>query len=139
MASQMTRKELVTDKTLSGSITNSGLELSRDIVQKEAVVQYFDVRESTILSKINNLNTLFWSRMGLATTATVPAHLLRLWDIHQIFHRYVPQHDYLPEKLTSLMMNHLDCLVSPINNSLTILTLYTHRINLISFGPHRHA
>ena len=68
MASQMTRKELVTDKTPSGSITNSGLELSRDILQKEAIVQYFDVRESTILSKIDNLNTLFWSRMGLATT-----------------------------------------------------------------------
>ena len=25
----------------------------------------------------------------------VPAHLLRLSDIHQRFHRYVPRHDYL--------------------------------------------
>ena len=69
------------------------------ILQKEAAVQCFDVRERTVLSKTDNLCTLFWSRKGSTTTSAVPAHLLRLMSIHQRFHRYVPRSDYLPGKL----------------------------------------
>ena len=61
----------------------------------EALAQTFDIREHTVLSKIDNLNTLFWQRAGSATTDKVPAHLLRLFGIHQRFHRYIPRHDYL--------------------------------------------
>ena len=61
----------------------------------EALSQTFDIRERTVLSKTDNLNTLFWQRKGSATTDKVPAHLLRMFGIHQRFHRYVPRHDYL--------------------------------------------
>ena len=62
----------------------------------EALAQTFDIRERTVLSKTDNLNTLFWQRKGSATTEKAPAHLLRLFGIHQRFHRYVPRHDYIP-------------------------------------------
>ena len=87
---------LVTADNPNGDITNSDLELAGGLIHLEALCQTFDVRERTVLSKTDNLNTLFWERKGSATTDKVPAHLLRLFGIHQRFHRYVPRHDYQP-------------------------------------------
>ena len=85
---------LVTDKNPLGTITNSDLELAGGLIHLEAIAQCFDIRERTVLSKTDNLATLFWQRKGNART-DVPAALLRLFGIHQRFHRYVPRHDYL--------------------------------------------
>jgi hypothetical protein len=35
---------------------------------------------------------------GSTTTDSAPAYLLRIFGIHQRFHRYVPRFDYLPGK-----------------------------------------
>ena len=86
---------LVTTENPSGTVTNSDLELAGGLIHLEAIVQTFDVRERTFLSKTDNLATLFWQRKGSATTDKVPAYLLRLFGIHQRYHRYVPRHDYL--------------------------------------------
>lgn len=85
---------LVTDKNPSGTISNSDLELDGGLIHLEAIAQCFDVRERTVLSKTDNLATFLWQRKGNART-NVPAALLRLFGIHQRFHRYVPRHDYL--------------------------------------------
>ena len=61
----------------------------------EAIAQTFDVRERTVLSKTDNLNALFWQRKASTSSDKVPAHLLRLFGIHQRYHRYVPRHDYI--------------------------------------------
>jgi hypothetical protein len=87
--------KLVTSKNPNGTISNSDFELAGGLLHLEALSQCFDIRERTVLSKTDNLNTLFWQRKGSATTEKVPAHLLRLFGIHQRFHRYVPRHDYL--------------------------------------------
>ena len=87
---------LVTSDNPNGDITNSDLELAGGLLHLEAICQTFDVRERTVLSKTDNLNTLFWERKGSTTTDKVPAHLLRLFGIHQRYHRYVPRHDYQP-------------------------------------------
>ena len=71
------------------------MELAGGTLNLEALVQSFDVQERTVLRKTDNLNTLFWSRAGSATTDKVPTHLLCLFGIHQRFHRYIPPHDYL--------------------------------------------
>lgn len=76
-------------------ISNSDLELAGGLLHLEAIAQCFDVRERTVLSKTDNLNTLFWQRKASTTTDKCPAHLLCLFGIHQRFHRYVPRHDYL--------------------------------------------
>ena len=89
---------LVTDKNPNGTITNSDLELAGGLLHLEAISQHFDVRERTILSKTDNLATLFWQRKGSTTSSKPPAHLLRLFGIHQRFHRYVPRHDYISGK-----------------------------------------
>ena len=86
---------LVTASNPTGTISNSDLELAGGLLHLEALAQSFDIRERTAVSKTDNLNTLFWQRKGSSTTANVPAHLLRLFGIHQRFHRYVPRHDYL--------------------------------------------
>ena len=86
---------LVTSENPDGTISNSDLELAGGLLHLEALSQTFDIRERTVLSKTDNLNTLFWQRKGSATTEKVPAHLLRMFGIHQRFHRYVPRHDYL--------------------------------------------
>ena len=87
--------QLVTMENPSGTVSNSDLELAGGLLHLEAIAQCFDVRERTVLSKTDNLNTLFWQRKGSSTTEKVPAHLLRLFGMHQRFHRYVPRHDYL--------------------------------------------
>ena len=94
--------KLVTDDNPTGTISNSDLELAGGLIHLEALAQTFDVRERTLLSKTDNLNTLFWQRKGSATTEKVPAHLLRLFGIHQRYHRYVSRHDYLPGKSNPL-------------------------------------
>ena len=94
--------DLVSEDNPNGRITNSDLELAGAFLQLEAASQNFDVRERTILARTDNLPTLFWTRTGSTTTTRVPAHLLRLFGIHQRFHRYIPRHDYVPGKLNPL-------------------------------------
>ena len=95
---QWVRDRLVTWENPTGTITNSDLELAGGLIQLECVAQTMDVRERTVLSRGDNLNTTFWERKGSATTDSVPAYLLRLFGVHQRYHRYVPRFDYLPGK-----------------------------------------
>ena len=88
--------QLVTRENPEGTISNSDLELAGGLLHLEALAQCFDIRERTVLSKTDNLNALFWQRKGSTSSDKVPPHLLRLFGIHQRYHRYVPRHDYLP-------------------------------------------
>ena len=107
MAKDITSR-LITEDNPTGSITIADLELAGDLLQLEALCQTFDIRERTILSKTDNLATLFWQRKGSATTDQAPASLLRLFGIHQKFHRYVPRHDYLSGPSNLFMHAHAD-------------------------------
>ena len=89
------RSKLVTDDNPNGTITNSDLELAGGLIQLEAITQTFDVRHRTVLSKGDNLATTFWERKGNASTDKPPSYLLRLFGIHQRYHRYVPRFDYI--------------------------------------------
>jgi hypothetical protein len=92
------RARLVSADNPNGDITNSDLECAGGLIQLEALAQTFDIRERTVVSKGDNLNTTFWERKGSTTTDSVPAYLLRLFGLHQRFHRYVPRFDYIPGK-----------------------------------------
>lgn len=92
------REKLVSSDNPSGTITNSDLELAGGLLHLDCLAQTFDTRERTIVSKGDNLNTTFWERKGSTTTDSAPAYLLRMFGIHQRFHRYVPRFDYLPGK-----------------------------------------
>ena len=87
--------DIVSSDNPTGTITNSDLELAGGLLHLDAAVQSFDVRERTIVSKGDNLNTTFWERKGSATSNSAPAFLLRMFGIHQRYHRYVPRFDYL--------------------------------------------
>ena len=88
-------ERLVTEHNPSGTISNSDLELAGGLLHLDVLCQCYDVRERTILSKGDNLSTTFWERNGSTTSIKPPAHLLRLFGIHQRIHRYVPRFDYI--------------------------------------------
>ena len=72
----------------SKKLTSGGL------LHLKALDQPFGIRERTTLSKTNNLDTLWWKQKGSATATNVLAQLLRLFDIQQQFHSYIPRHDF---------------------------------------------
>ena len=114
---------LITDQNPNGTISNSDLELAGGLFQLDVISQCFDVRERTILSKGDNLSTTFWERNGSTTSIKPPAHLLRLFGIHQRIHRYVPRFDYI-----SGSSNHVaDALSRDFHLSWPDLILSLHR------------
>ena len=90
------QQRVQTPSNPKGDSTIVHLELSGGVLQHEAAAYLFDIREGTILSHTDNLNTLFWARKGSATDTAITASLLRLLEMHQRYHRYVPRHNYLP-------------------------------------------
>ena len=95
---QHIRDKLVSSNNPTGTITNSDLELAGGLIHLDCLAQTFDTRERTVVSKGDNLNTTFWERKGSTSTDSAPAYLLRMFGIHQRFHRYVPRFDYLAGK-----------------------------------------
>ena len=92
----------MTEDNPFGTLTNSDLELAGGLLHLEAIANNFDVQERTVLSKTDNLAMLYCQQKGSATTTAPPAHLLRLFGIHQRYHRYMPRHDYIPDKSNPL-------------------------------------
>ena len=86
---------LDTDKNPDGTITNSDLGLAGGLLRLEAIVQTFDVHKRTVFSKGDNLNTILWEQKGSTTCNLPPAYILRLFGMHQRFHCYIPQFDYI--------------------------------------------
>jgi hypothetical protein len=87
------RRQLVTFSNLTGTVTNSDLELAASVAQHEVLVQKVDVRESTIHNLTDNLDTMYWQRKGATSTTGPASRLLRLQALHQRHHRYVPLFD----------------------------------------------
>lgn len=56
---QHIKDTLVTEDNPIGTLTNSDLELTGGLLHLEAIVNNFDVRDQTILSKTANLATLY--------------------------------------------------------------------------------
>ena len=96
------KKCLVSDQNPNGTITINDLELAGGLLHLDAAAQNFDVRERTILSRTDNQAALYWQRKASTTTTKSPAHLLRLFGLHQRYHRYVPRHDYIPGEINKL-------------------------------------
>jgi hypothetical protein len=76
--------QLITEANPQGSISISDLELAGGLLHLDVLCNAYDVRERTVLSKTDNLATLFWQRKGSTTSDKVPPHLLRLFGIHQL-------------------------------------------------------
>ena len=89
---------LVTGSNPHGDVSNSDLELAGSLLQQEAAVQCYDIRERTTKDSTDNLATMFWSRKGSTTTTGPPAKLLRIAAIHQRHHCYLNLKDYLQGK-----------------------------------------
>jgi len=90
------QRALQSSSNRQGTITNSDLELAATIAQHDVLVHQADVREHTVLNLHDNTPAVFWQRRGSTTTQGPAAYLLRLQALHQRYHRYLPQHDYIP-------------------------------------------
>ena len=88
--------KLVSDDNPTGTVTSADFELAGGLLHLDALAHSYDIRERTVVSKTDNLNTMFWERKGSCTTDSSPAYLLRLFGIHQRHHRYISRHDYQP-------------------------------------------
>ena len=92
----------------------------------DVIAHHFDIREQTVLSKTDNLATLYWQRKGSATTSKIPSHLLRLFGIHQRIHRYVPRHNYIPGKSNPMADDASRLFTMNDSQFLSYLTLHIH-------------
>ena len=92
---------MVTSENPNGTISNSDLELAGGLLHLEASSQTFDIRERTVLSETNNLNTLYWQRHRLLPShcsgppLQPPSHLYKVHFIHKV-NRRVPTHQDTP-------------------------------------------
>ena len=93
---QHVQAALVSFDNPSGTINNSDLELCGNVAHHMVVAQTADVREKTVWTGSDNTANVYWMRKGSTTTTGPPAYLLRIQAFHQRYHRYVPQHDYVP-------------------------------------------
>ena len=98
----------VTNKNPGGTLTNLDLELAGGLLLLEALAQTFGIQEHTVLCKTGNFNVLLLQQTGSATTDKVRAHLLCLFVIHQLFHRYILWHSYIARP-SNLVADVLSC------------------------------
>lgn len=91
--------KLVSSDNLTGTISNSKFKLVEGLLHLEALTQCFDIQEHTVLSKTDNLSTLFWQRMASTLSNKVPPRLLWLFGIHQRYKHKVLQHSHISSKL----------------------------------------
>lgn len=70
------QQRLITHSNLSVNVTNSNsnLEPADSLLQQDAVVQCYGVREHTTKDATNNIATMYWTRKR-STTTTGPALL----------------------------------------------------------------
>jgi hypothetical protein len=91
--------ELVTAKNPKGSVSISDLELAATLAQREVLYQLVDVSGRTTHTVHDNMATVWWRKKGSTTTTGPTAYLLRLQEIHQRHHWYLPQQDFIPGKV----------------------------------------
>ena len=86
----------------AGTINNSELELLGHFWHVDVAASTLDVRERTIRSSTDNAATLFWARKGSVTTTSPTATILRHLSLHQRFHRFVNQLDFVAGTANSM-------------------------------------
>ena len=74
---------------------NLDLEIAGSILNHDGLDIVFDVWERTVLSRTDNMDTVWWQQKGSATSTSDPANLLRTQALHQRFHRYVSRYDFV--------------------------------------------
>ncbi|KAI2500159.1 adenylate kinase [Fragilaria crotonensis] len=89
------QQTLVTSDNRHGTVSISDLELAGTMAHKHVLTQATSVAERPIWLAGDNRASLAWATKGSATASTARAYLLRLNALHQRYHRYVPQHDYI--------------------------------------------
>jgi hypothetical protein len=87
--------DIVTASHLSGTITNSDLELAGILGHQDVLTTLADVREHTIALLNDNFPAIVRCRKGSITSDGAAAYLLRINSLHQRHHRYLTLYDHI--------------------------------------------
>ena len=69
--------------------------MSGSVLHQYVVANCFYVQEHTVLYRTDNMATVWWNCKGSTTSTITPVHLLQNQVLHQSFHRYLPQHEFV--------------------------------------------
>ena len=96
------QQQLVSEHNLTGSITNSDLELAGTVGQDAVLATSVPVQHVTSCTFTDNTPTVAWRYKGSVTTTGPAAYLLRLSALHRRHHRYKPETHFLAGNLNSM-------------------------------------
>ena len=89
------RRSLITADHLSGSITNSDLELAGIIAHQDVLAQHVALQHTTVALLNDNYPALVRCVKGSVTSDAAAAYLLRVNSMHQRHHRYLAVYDHI--------------------------------------------
>jgi hypothetical protein len=87
--------DIITATHMTGTITNSDLELAGILGHQDVLTALADVREHTLALLNDNFPAIVRCRKGSITSDGVAAYLLRLNSLHQRHHRYLTTYDHI--------------------------------------------
>jgi len=86
---------LVSSANMSGTITNSDLELAGILAHQDVLTHTADVRECTVAVLNDNTPAISRCQKGSITSDSAAAYLLRINSLHQRFHRYLSRYAHI--------------------------------------------
>jgi hypothetical protein len=86
---------LVSSSNQSGDLTNSDFELAGVVAHQDILAQEHDVREASVSILNDNTPAVSRSTKGSITSRDPAAYLLRISSLHQRFHRYNSDYQFL--------------------------------------------
>jgi hypothetical protein len=89
------RRSLITADHLSGTITNSDLELAGIIAHQDVLAQHAPLQHTTVALLNDNYPALVRCVKGSITSDAAAAYLLRVNSMHQRHHRYLVVYDHI--------------------------------------------
>ena len=86
---------LVSSSNPTGDLTNSDFELTGVVAHQDILAQAHDVREASVSVLNDNTPSISRSTKGSVTTRDPAAYLLRISSLHQRYHRYNADWQYI--------------------------------------------
>jgi len=94
--------QLISITNMTGSITNSDLELAGILAHQDVLVHAADMRELTIALLNDNQPAISRCQKGSTTSDSAAAYLLRVNSLHQRYHRYLGRYNHISGPANSM-------------------------------------
>jgi len=95
-------QSLVSADNLTGTLTNSNLELLGTIAHQVVLAATCHIAESTNALLNNNTATIYWLCWGSVMSSKAAAYLLCLQALHSHHHHYITTYNHIPGPANSM-------------------------------------